>query len=141
MVADDEWVPEWQRGVLATCALAVLSEGGAHGYAVAQRLQRAGIGPVKGGALYPVLNRLELEGALTSTWQEGRGGPGRKVFTVTEQGRARLGALRQGWVPFAAAVTAVLSPPGPGGLPPVDPADRPDASDPHVDAASSRGAP
>ncbi|WP_432504262.1 PadR family transcriptional regulator [Kineococcus arenarius] len=102
--------PDWQRGVLTTCALAVLARGSAHGYAVAQQLQAAGIGPVKGGALYPVLNRLEQDGALTSAWQEGSGGPGRKVFTLTDAGRARLEALRRGWQPFAAAVADLLDP-------------------------------
>ncbi|WP_432544647.1 PadR family transcriptional regulator [Kineococcus sp. SYSU DK002] len=105
---DTPTVPEWQRGVLASCALGVLERGSAHGYAVAQQLQTAGIGPVKGGALYPVLNRLEQEGALTSTWQEGQGGPGRKVFTLTPAGRARLDELRQQWRPFATAVGTVL---------------------------------
>ena len=103
-------MPEWQRGVLASCALGVLARGSAHGYAVAQQLQTAGIGPVKGGALYPVLNRLEQEGALTSVWQEGQGGPGRKVFTLTSAGRSRLEELRQQWRPFAAAVDVVLGP-------------------------------
>lgn len=102
--------PEWVRGLLATCALAVLSEGSAHGYAVAQHLQAAGIGPVKGGALYPVLNRLESEGAVTADWREGEGGPGRKVFTLTPAGRAQLDALRAGWAPFAHAVTGLLAP-------------------------------
>ena len=60
--------------VLAACALGVLTQGCAHGYAVAQQLQAAGIGPVKGGALYPVLNKPEQDRALTSTWQDGRGG-------------------------------------------------------------------
>lgn len=102
--------PEWQRGVLPTAALAVLALGSAHGYAVAQRLQAAGIGPVRGGALYPVLNRLEEDGAVTSAWQDGDGGPGRKVFTLTDEGRDRLTSLRDGWQPFAAAVSALLAP-------------------------------
>ena len=99
---------EWQRGVLATCALAVLADGEAHGYAIAQRLQAAGIGPVRGGALYPVLNRLEQDGLLVSTWQEGAGGPGRKVFRLTASGRERTQQVRDGWPAFAAAVARVL---------------------------------
>ena len=99
---------EWQRGVLATCALAVLADGEAHGYAIAQRLQAAGIGPVRGGALYPVLNRLEQEGLLVSTWQEGAGGPGRKVFRLTPSGRERTQQVRDGWPAFATAVAGVL---------------------------------
>lgn len=99
---------DWQRGVLATCALALLEGGEAHGYALAQRLAAAGLGPVKGGALYPVLNRLEEDGAVTSTWREGDGGPGRKVFGLTDEGRTRLAALRAAWGPFARAVGGVL---------------------------------
>ncbi|MBB2903034.1 PadR family transcriptional regulator PadR [Kineococcus radiotolerans] len=99
---------EWQRGVLATCALAVLADGETHGYAIAQRLQAAGIGTVRGGALYPVLNKLEQDGLLTSTWQEGTAGPGRKVFRLTASGRERTQQVRDGWPAFAAAVAGVL---------------------------------
>jgi PadR family transcriptional regulator, regulatory protein PadR len=105
---DEPAAPEWVRGLLATCALAALARGSAHGYAVAQQLQAAGVGPVKGGALYPVLNRLEEDGSVTATWTQGEGGPGRKVFTLTSQGRDRLAALRTGWGPFATAVGDLL---------------------------------
>lgn len=99
---------EWQRGLLATCALAVLAQGNAHGYAVSQHLQKAGIGAVKGGALYPVLNRLEADGAVTSQWREGDGGPGRKVFGITVSGRERLSHMQSQWPPFAVAVAGLL---------------------------------
>ena len=105
---DPELSREWQRGLLTTCVLAVLAHGGAHGYAVAQRLQKTGIGPVKGGALYPVLNRLETEGAVTSVWREGEGGPGRKVFEITAAGRERLAQMQREWQPFAGAVADLL---------------------------------
>lgn len=107
-VTNDAPHRDWLRGVLPTCALAVLDDGPAHGYALAQRIQAAGVGPVKGGALYPVLNRFEEEGLVTSTWQEGEGGPGRKVFTLTAEGRAHLADLRAGWPSFADDVAAVL---------------------------------
>lgn len=107
---------EWLRGLLGTCALAALARGSAHGYAVVQQLQAAGLGPIKGGALYPVLNRLERDGAVTAEWREGEGGPGRKVFTLTGAGRAHLDSLRDGWGPFAQTVAGLL-----------DAADAPDA--------------
>lgn len=106
---DSDLSAEWLRGTLSTCILAALARGSAHGYAVAQQLQAAGIGPVKGGALYPVLNRLERDGAVTADWREGEGGPGRKVFTLTDRGLAQLTALRQGWQPFAATVADLLA--------------------------------
>jgi PadR family transcriptional regulator PadR len=110
---DMDLTGEWLRGLLGTCALAVLARGSAHGYAVVQQLQAAGLGPIKGGALYPVLNRLERDGAVTAEWREGEGGPGRKVFTLTPAGLAHLASLRDGWGPFAQTVAGLLDTPGP----------------------------
>ena len=109
---DIDLTGEWLRGLLGTCALAALSRGSTHGYAVVQQLQAAGLGPIKGGALYPVLNRLERDGAVTAEWREGDGGPGRKVFTLTETGRQHLASLRHGWAPFAETVGLLLEEPG-----------------------------
>lgn len=108
---DIDLTGEWLRGLLGTCALAALSRGSAHGYAVVQQLQAAGLGPIKGGALYPVLNRLERDGAVTAQWREGEGGPGRKVFTLTETGRQHLASLRGAWAPFAETVGLLLDAP------------------------------
>lgn len=108
---DIDLTGEWLRGLLGTCALAVLARGSAHGYAVVQQLQAAGLGPIRGGALYPVLNRLERDGAVTAEWREGEGGPGRKVFTLTPAGLAHLTSLRGGWGPFAQTVAGLLDTP------------------------------
>lgn len=82
------WPSDWLRAALELCVLAVVSqEGPTHGYAVATRLASLGLGEVKGGTLYPLLGRLETEGYLSSTWQPGSGGPGRKAFEVTAAGR------------------------------------------------------
>lgn len=114
---DIDLTGEWLRGLLGTCALAALSRGSAHGYAVVQQLQAAGLGPIKGGALYPVLNRLERDGAVTAQWREGEGGPGRKVFTLTDAGRRHLASLRGAWAPFAETVGLLLEEPEAPGAP------------------------
>ncbi|WP_223881181.1 PadR family transcriptional regulator [Nesterenkonia ebinurensis] len=46
------------------------------------RLEEAGLGRIKGGTLYPILSEYESSGLLTASWQEGEGGPGRKVFSI-----------------------------------------------------------
>lgn len=103
------WPGDWMRGVLTLCVLAVVAEEETYGYAVAQRLQEAGLGTVKGGTLYPVLTRLEQEGLLTSSWREGDGGPGRKFFAVTPAGRAALHDRTAGWLTFTERATALLT--------------------------------
>lgn len=106
---EQTWPGEWMRGVLSLCVLAVVAEQETYGYAVAQRLQAAGLGKVKGGTLYPVLTRLEKEGLLTAGWREGAGGPGRKFFAATPEGRAALRARTEDWLTFTGRATALLA--------------------------------
>ena len=99
----------WVRTSLALAVLAVLEEGDRHGYALAQRIAELGLGPVRGGALYPVLGRLETEGAVAADWQAGEGGPGRKVYRLTTEGRARRTVEVAGWESFSTALDALLT--------------------------------
>lgn len=108
MVLDDGWPSEWLRAVLPLCVLALVAEEETYGYAVAQRLKSAGLGAVKGGTLYPVLNRLEQEGLLSSSWREGAGGPGRKVYAVTEAGRGLLASRSAAWHTFTERAGGLL---------------------------------
>ncbi len=97
------WPGDWLRGVLAMCVLAVIAEcgpAGTYGYAIAQRLAEQGLGRIKGGTLYPVLNRLEAEGHVHASWLPGEGGPGRKAFTLTPAGRRHLAERREQWSAF-----------------------------------------
>ncbi len=104
-----QWPGEWMRGVLSLCVLSVVAEGETYGYAIAQRLQQAGLGVVKGGTLYPVLTRLEQEGLLTSAWREGDGGPGRKFFAVTPAGVTVLQERSADWLTFTERAAGLLT--------------------------------
>ncbi|TKJ18932.1 PadR family transcriptional regulator [Blastococcus sp. CCUG 61487] len=105
---DSAWPSEWLRAALPLCVLAVVAEEETYGYAIAQRLRAAGLGTVKGGTLYPMLNRLEQEGLLRSSWREGAGGPGRKFFAVTAAGRAELPGRTAAWREFTERAIALL---------------------------------
>lgn len=106
---DVEQVPtEWLRALLPLAVLAVVAEDETYGYAVAQRLREAGLGVIKGGTLYPVLNRLEADALLTSSWREGIGGPGRKFFTITERGRQHLEHSATAWPSFTERAARLL---------------------------------
>lgn len=59
--------------------------------------------------LYPVLARLESEGILSSTWTAGEGGPGRKVYALTEDGAEWLAAQSTRWGEFAERMDQLLS--------------------------------
>ncbi len=103
------WSRDWTRAFLSPCVLAVLAKGPNHGYAIAQRLQQAGLGPVKGGTLYPLLARLEQDGLLHVMWLPGEGGPGRKVFALTATGTAAVAQLSEEWATFTDTISPLLN--------------------------------
>lgn len=105
-------VPEvpngWFRGILDPCLLALVGDGETYGYELAGRLEQAGLGRITGGSLYPSLARLEKQGWLASHWRAGDGGPGRKYYRLTAEGRAELRDQATTWRDFADRVSAVL---------------------------------
>lgn len=105
---DHERRAQWLRGVLDPCVLALVARRESYGYELAQALDAAGLGPIQGGTLYPVLLRLQRSGLLTATWREGSSGPARKYYRITPAGAEKLRAARADWGEFAAGVAAVL---------------------------------
>lgn len=102
------WPGDWLRGVLELCVLGALADGPTYGYAIAQRLAEAGLGSVRGGTLYPLLTRLQSEGLLESSWHAGEGGPGRKYFRLTADGRQELASRTTQWGHFVEATRKLL---------------------------------
>ncbi|MEU4419859.1 PadR family transcriptional regulator [Actinoplanes sp. NPDC024001] len=98
----------WVRAALELAVLAALTEGDQHGYAIGQRLAEQGFGAIRGGVLYPVLNRMEADAVVASSWQAGQGGPGRKVYVITQAGRERLAEQRESWGRFADTMSRFL---------------------------------
>ncbi len=99
---------EWLRAVLPLAVLSTVARGETYGYEIAQQLQSAGLGTVKGGTLYPVLNRLEGDALVMSSWREGVGGPGRKFFEITELGREHLDRRAIAWNEFTERAAGLL---------------------------------
>ena len=110
MTAKETWPAQWLRGPLPLCVLDVVQASAAHGYAIATSLEEMGLGTVGGGTLYPILNRLLRDGFLTAEWTAGDGGPGRKVYAITEEGTAELAAQSKLWRRFATISSQALAP-------------------------------
>ena len=102
------------KGHLDLLVLGVLADGPKHGYAVIDELRvRSGDAfDIPEGSLYPVLHRLERADLLASEWVE-VAGRRRRVYRLTDRGRAALVSERAEWQKFAGAVAAVLK----GGAP------------------------
>ncbi|ARK03389.1 PadR family transcriptional regulator [Cellulosimicrobium sp. TH-20] len=130
---DERLDRELLRGVLPLCVLAVVAtHGPTYGYAITQSLADAGLGTVKGGTLYPLLQRLEDDGLVTTSWHQGERGPSRRYYAVTDQGRVALADATSRWDAMTTAATTLVA--GVSGAPSPD-RPRPAASlDPRADA-------
>ena len=102
----------WLRGVLDLCVLAALRGRERYGYELAQLFERVGLGPIKGGTLYPLLGRLTESGLVTAEWRPGTSGPGRKYYALTQDGLALLERQADLWRSFHDAVATLLDPNG-----------------------------
>ncbi len=119
---------QWLKGVLEPCLLGVLALGEAYGYEIAQQLQRAGLGEVKGGTLYPRLSAMETAGLVEVEWRVGDSGPGRKYYRLTPAGRAAQQEAAADFRRFAAVALALIE--GAPVPPPPPPTGPPLAGDP-----------
>ncbi len=84
--------PVFSHGRLRLYLLKLLSEGPKHGYELIRLLENRFLGlyAPSAGTIYPRLQRMEVEGLVTH-----RAAGGRKVYEITDTGRAEL-AQRSG---------------------------------------------
>lgn len=78
--------------MLELATLGLLQKEALHGYKLKQQLEQfiSGCISVNYGAIYPLLKRLEQQNLLTLSLREGEAGGKRKIYTITEQGKARF---------------------------------------------------
>jgi PadR family transcriptional regulator len=101
------------RGTLDLLILKALSWGSAHGYSVAEWIERVTDDTlsIEEGSLYPALHRLEERGLIEAEW--GLSGTNRKAkyYALTAAGRQALKAESATWTRYARAVFAALEAP------------------------------
>jgi len=105
----DQRRAQWLKGVLDLFVLAELEGGEAYGYELAKALESKGLGEIKGGTLYPLLNRLERDGLVTTVWRSSDQGPDRKYYRMAAAGRDALEEAGRAWVDFVAMAESILS--------------------------------
>lgn len=96
------------RGVLDLCLLTVMGDGPAYGYEMTKRLGARGLSIVGEGSIYPLLGRLERDGLVDTHRAASDGGPPRKYYQLSAQGRRALASGICEWEATRDAVDAVL---------------------------------
>ncbi len=97
------------KGTLPLLVLATLRDTELHGYEIVRRIreQSSGAFTPSEGSLYPVLHRLEADGALEATWRAGEGGPRRRYYRLTRGGLAALERAEREWTSFVGGVKRI----------------------------------
>ena len=111
MDSSTKFDPNLVRGSLDLVVLATLADGEKYGYLILKRLRDASRErhDIQAGTLYPILHRLEHDGAIRGRWED-VGERRRKWYSVTEKGRQSLQEQAGLWHAFADYVNAVLAP-------------------------------
>jgi PadR family transcriptional regulator PadR len=85
---------ELRRGVLVLAVLSGLRTP-QYGYSLRQALASAGM-PIEEGTLYPLLRRLEAQGALESSWNTDGASP-RRYYRLSPDGERLYQAMAESW--------------------------------------------
>ena len=98
---------EVQQGTLALMVLKTLEMlGPLHGYGIARRIEQISgeLLAVNQGTLYPVLLKLEQEGAISSEWGVSENNRKARFYRLTRAGRKQLQSETHQWEQTAAII-------------------------------------
>ena len=104
----------WQ-GTLSLMVLKTLDVmGPQHGYGIARRIEQTSgdLLAINHGTLYPVLLKLEQEGAIASKWGVSDNNRKAKFYRLTKAGRRQLESETRRWAQTTEIITAFFTAPG-----------------------------
>jgi len=78
------------RNWLVPVILLSLRDWNSYGYELMERAAKFGFEAMNPGTLYRTLRQMEKDGIVKSTWETSKGGPARRMYSITDAGRAYL---------------------------------------------------
>lgn len=101
---------ELKKGSPELLILALLEENDRHGYEIGKQIEERSGGRLhfRIGSLYPVLKNLEEKGLIMGRWVESGGGPRRRYYHLSAEGRMFLKHERDTWDAYVAAVNQII---------------------------------
>lgn len=92
--------------------LAILARSEDYGYRIIQKVRHVSGGSLEwtDGMLYPVLQRMEMDGLISSRWRASEGARPRRYYRLTPDGRLELESELSGWRSVWEALTAFAAP-------------------------------
>jgi PadR family transcriptional regulator, regulatory protein PadR len=78
------------RNWLEPVILVTLREWNSYGYELMKQAATFGFEAMNPGTMYRALRHMEENGVVKSKWQTSKGGPARRVYSITDAGEAYL---------------------------------------------------
>jgi transcriptional regulator len=99
-------------GTLDMLILKSLTRGVMHGYGIADHIRQLSdeVLKVEEGSLYPALQRLQLQGLITSDWGHSVNNRRARYYRLTPAGRRQLGEAESSFARLIDAITRVMRP-------------------------------
>lgn len=103
------------RGTFDLLILKSLAAGAAHGYAIAQWIERStgDMLDIEEGTLYPALHRLERRGLVHAEWGVSENNRRARFYGLTPGGRRSMRAEQITWSRLVRALVAAIDAPTP----------------------------
>jgi PadR family transcriptional regulator, regulatory protein PadR len=91
----DNWKTQIKKGYLELCLLNLIdSHQRVYGFQILELLESLNM-PLKEGTLYPLLNRMTVDGTLSAVWEtENLKGHPRKFYSLTARGKKILEEMK-----------------------------------------------
>ncbi len=103
----ESWGAQLRKGCLELAILAALWREPLYGLDILRALKADGVA-VAEGTLYAILNRLRIDGSVSSEWHDAGSGHPRKYYTLTEEGRHKTAAMANVWKEFSGQIDHLL---------------------------------
>ena len=97
---------QMKKGLLDLCVLAMVAKKERYGYELAELLAEKTDSSI--GTIYPILRKMKDAGLLTTQLSEESGGPPRKYYYITSQGRTVYLRERQNWRQLNGAINNLI---------------------------------
>lgn len=99
--------PQFNKGVIEMCVLALARKRDFYGYELVETISKKI--EISEGTIYPILRRLTQEKYFDTYLQESSGGPPRKYYRMTSEGRRQTDKLLKEWKQFTSDVDFILT--------------------------------
>lgn len=97
---------QMRKGILEFCILSLIDHREMYVSDLIEELKKGQLDVVE-GTLYPLLTRLKNAEFLSYRWEESTGGPPRKYYQITQQGKNFLAELQVTWTELTVSVNQI----------------------------------